>query len=49
MTNRIAAHHRFLYFNKVLAYKETILKVFAEPLVQFRAFGAEYLRAVPKS
>ena len=39
MTNRIAAHHRFLYFNKVLAYKETILKVFAEPLIQFCAFG----------
>ena len=39
MTNRIAAHHRFLYFHKVLACKETILKVFAEPLVQFRAFG----------
>lgn len=39
MTNRIAAHHRFLCFYKVLACKETILKVFAEPLVQFRAFG----------
>lgn len=37
--NRITAHHRFLYFNKMLACKGTILKEFAEPVVQFCAFG----------
>ena len=39
MTNRIAAHHRFLCFYKVLAYKAAKLKIFAEPLIQLRAFG----------
>lgn len=39
MMNRIAAHHRFLCFYKVLAYKAAKLKIFAEPLIQFCAFG----------
>ena len=39
MMNRITAHHRFLCFYKVLAYKAAKLKIFAEPLIQFRAFG----------
>ena len=37
--NRITAHHRFLCFYKVLAYKAAKLKIFAEPLIQFHAFG----------
>ena len=37
--NRITAHHRFLCFYKVLAYKAALLKIFAEPLIQLRAFG----------
>lgn len=33
MMNRITAHHRFLCFYKVLAYKAALLKIFAEPLI----------------
>ena len=39
MMNRIAAHHRFVCFYKVLVYKAAKLKIFAEPLIQLRAFG----------
>ena len=37
--HRITAHHRFLCFYKVLACMGKILKIFAEPLIQLRAFG----------